>query len=168
MFEKFKNRKFKRKDIENNITELEHVKLAEEQIQEVNVDTLQSEEALEKHAEHYSEDKLWKKIQRFAKKAGASVIYVVLILYYTLQKPELPVRVKATILGALGYFILPIDVIPDIALGAGFVDDLGVLTAALLQVAAYVDDEVKRKAKEKLHAWFGDKVDTSEVDKKLS
>jgi uncharacterized membrane protein YkvA (DUF1232 family) len=165
MFEKFRKRKSKRKNIENKITELE---LDDEQIQEVNVDTSQSEEALQKHAEHYSEDKLWKKIQRFAKKAGSSVIYVVLILYYTMQKPELPVKVKATILGALGYFILPIDIIPDIAFGAGFVDDLGVLTAALLQVAAYVDDEVKRKAKEKLHAWFGDKVDTSEVDKKLS
>ncbi|GIO25525.1 YkvA family protein [Ornithinibacillus bavariensis] len=169
MFEKFKKKKSNRVELDqNNELSPEQIKLDEVQIEEIDIESLQSEEELEKHVEHYSEEKLWKKIQRFAKKAGASVIYVVLILYYTLQKPELPVKVKATILGALGYFILPIDIIPDVALGAGFVDDLGVLTAALLQVAAYVDDEVKRKAKEKLHAWFGEKVDISDIDMKLN
>jgi uncharacterized membrane protein YkvA (DUF1232 family) len=152
MFEKFK----KKKAI--NQEQIEEIK------QEVaNVD----EEEIQKHGEHFSDEKFWKKLGKFAKKAGSSVVYVVLILYYTLQKPEIPMKVKATIVGALGYFILPIDLIPDIALGVGFIDDLGVLTAALLQVAVHVDDEVKSKAKEKLQRWFGEKVDTSEIDEKL-
>ncbi|WP_010096670.1 YkvA family protein [Ornithinibacillus scapharcae] len=126
------------------------------------------ESDIQQHGKHYSDDKLWKKIGKFAKKAGSSAVYAVLILYYTLQKPEIPVKVKATIVGALGYFILPIDLIPDVAFGAGFIDDLGVLTAALLQVAVHVDDEVKAKAKDKLQSWFGNEVDTSEIDNKLN
>ncbi|WP_084288200.1 YkvA family protein [Paucisalibacillus globulus] len=151
MFEKFKKKKI-------NQEEIETVKQKAEAI---------DEQEIQKHGKHYSDDKLWNKISKFAKKAGSSVVYVVLILYYTLQKPEIPVKVKATILGALGYFILPIDLIPDVAFGAGFIDDLGILTAALIQVAVHVDDEVKAKAREKLEKWFGKEVDTSDIDAKL-
>ena len=70
-------------------------------------------------------------------------------------------KVGATIVGASGYFILPIDLIPDVAIGVGFVDDLAVITAALFQVAMYIDENVKKQAKDKLLDWFGDNVDTS-------
>src|SRR5690606_41277761 len=66
-----------------------------------------------------------------------------------------------TIVGALGYFILPFDLIPDIAVGVGYVDDLGVLTAALISVAMYIDNDIKNQAKSKLADWFGDDADTS-------
>lgn len=139
------------------------------QIEQVQQEVMEMEESdIQQHGKHYSDDKLWKKIGKFAKKAGSSAVYAVLILYYTLQKPEIPVKVKATIVGALGYFILPIDLIPDVAFGAGFIDDIGVLTAALIQVAVHVDDEVKAKAKDKLQSWFGLDVDTSEIDEKLN
>lgn len=125
------------------------------------------EQEIQKNRKHFSESKLWEKIQKFAKKAGSAVIYAVLLLYFTLQKPEVPMRVKATIIGALGYFIAPFDLIPDIAIGAGYADDLGVLTAALFAVAMYIDDEVKQKAKDKLTEWFGDNVDTAEIEDRL-
>lgn len=44
-----------------------------------------NEQNIQQHQEHYSEDKLWNKVRRVAKKAGASAIYAVLLLYYTLQ-----------------------------------------------------------------------------------
>ncbi|MDL4842372.1 YkvA family protein [Aquibacillus sp. LR5S19] len=125
------------------------------------------EETIQKHEKHYSDDRYWNKIQKFSKKAGSTVVYAVLILYYTLQKPEIPLKVKITIAGALGYFILPLDLIPDVALGVGFVDDLAVITAALFQVAMFIDDEIKLKAKDKLTKWFGKVVDTSEIDNKI-
>ncbi|WP_420830777.1 YkvA family protein [Oceanobacillus jordanicus] len=124
-------------------------------------------EDITQHEEHFSEEKFWKKVQKFSKKAGTSVVYAVLLLYYTLQKPDVPVKVKATIVGALGYFILPLDVIPDFAIGAGYADDLSVVLFALIQVAIYVDDATKRKAKDKLKDLFGENVDTSEIDSKL-
>ena len=124
-------------------------------------------EQMQKSEKYYSDEKFWDKLKKFAKKAGSSVVYAVLLLYYTLQKPEVPKKTKAIIIGALGYFILPVDLMPDMLLGIGFTDDLGALGIALFQVAMYIDDDVKMKAKAKLEDWFGDGVDTSEIDKKI-
>ncbi|AYC28917.1 YkvA family protein [Paenisporosarcina cavernae] len=122
---------------------------------------------MQEHEKYYSNEGSWNKVQIFAKKAGSNVIYAVLILYFTLQKPDIPLRAKATIAGALGYFIFPIDIIPDVTLGVGFVDDLGMITAALFQVAMYIDEDIKKHAKDKLKDWFGENIDTSEIDDKL-
>ncbi|MCM3595479.1 YkvA family protein [Metabacillus idriensis] len=127
-------------------------------------DTLQELQEAEKH---YSETKFWDKLKKFGKKAGSSVVYAVLLLYFTLQKPEVPKKTKAIIIGALGYFILPLDLIPDLAAGVGYTDDLGALGLALLQVAMYIDDDIKNQAKEKLTEWFGQSVDTSDIDAKI-
>ncbi|MEL3973310.1 YkvA family protein [Rossellomorea oryzaecorticis] len=116
---------------------------------------------------HFSEEKFWNKLKKFGVKAGHSVVYTALLLYFVLQKPDVPKKAKMVIIGALGYFILPTDLIPDFAVGVGFTDDLGALGVALLQVAMYIDDDVKAKAKAKLRDWFGDNVDTSEIDKKI-
>jgi len=95
-------------------------------------------------------------------------VYAVLLLYFTLQKPEVPVKARTIIIGALRYFILPFDLIPDVAVGVGYTDDLGALGVALFQVAMYyIDDDIKNKAKEKLSEWFGDNVDTSDIDGKI-
>ena len=133
-------------------------------------ENLEEQEALEqmkKSEKYFTEEKFWDKLKKFAKKAGSSVVYAVLLLYYTLQKPEVPKKTKAVIIGALGYFILPVDLIPDMMLGVGFTDDLGALGIALFQVAMYIDDDIKLKAKMKLADWFGDAVDTSDVDAKI-
>lgn len=128
----------------------------------------QLEQEIAVAGKHYSEEKFWKKLTRFGKKAGSSVVYAVLLLYYTLQKPSVPKKVKATIIGALGYFILPIDLIPDFLVGIGYTDDLGALGIALFQVAMYIDDDIKTKARTKLTEWFGNKVDTTDIDKKIN
>lgn len=122
---------------------------------------------MENSEKYYSEEKFWQKLKKFAVKAGHTAVYTALLLYYTLQKPEVPKKAKMTIIGALGYFILPFDLIPDVAVGVGYTDDLGALTVALLQVAIYIDDDVKAKAKGKLADWFGHNVDTKEVDQKI-
>ncbi|MEH7384996.1 DUF1232 domain-containing protein [Bacillus sp. JJ1521] len=116
---------------------------------------------------HYSDDKFWEKLKKFALRAGHSVVYTALLLYYVLQKPDLPAKARVTILAALGYFIFPVDLIPDLAVGIGFTDDLGALGVALFQVAMHIDENVKAQAKAKLVDWFGEDVDTSDVDDKL-
>ncbi|MGE6629037.1 YkvA family protein [Bacillus sp. NPDC077027] len=127
----------------------------------------QKKELLEQTEKHYDGQAFWHKLKKTAQKAGVSVVYAVLLLYYTLQKPEVPVKAKTFIVGALGYFILPIDLIPDAMVGVGYTDDLGAITFALLQVAMYIDDGVKFKAKDRLSQWFGEKTDTSLIDQKL-
>lgn len=116
-----------------------------------------------KYTEAYSEPKLFDKIKKFAKKAGIKVIYLALLLFYTLQQPETPRKAKSVIIGALGYFIFPMDLIPDFIPIAGFTDDLTALAGALVMVAMHVNEDTKRKAKERLRIWFGD-YDQSELD----
>ncbi|WP_411953850.1 YkvA family protein [Alkalibacillus sp. S2W] len=126
------------------------------------------EQDIQKNQKHFSEKNFWKKVKNISIKSGSSIIYVVLLMYYTMNKPEVPLSIKATIAGALGYFILPFDLIPDVAAGVGYADDLTVLTAALFQVVMYIDEDIKQQAKDKLNVLFGDDIDTTEVDEKLS
>lgn len=111
----------------------------------------------------YIEEKLFWKLKKYAVIAGKKVVYVVLLLFYTLQKENVPLRAKAIIIGSLGYFISPIDIIPDFIPVLGYTDDFGALMMALAIVSIYIDKEVKSKAKSKLESWFG-QVSESELD----
>jgi len=66
--------------------------------------------------------------------------------YYCSIDPETPARVRAILLAALAYFILPTDLIPDFIVGLGFSDDATVLTAALGIVAGHISDAHKSQA----------------------
>lgn len=103
------------------------------------------------------------KISRIAKRAGAKLVYAALILYYTLQSDKISVKDKAIIIGALGYLISPLDVIPDAIPIVGLGDDLAVLIYVLNKVWGDVSDEIKSKAKDKLDKWF-DEDEIKEID----
>lgn len=103
----------------------------------------------------YSDENFWQKLLNFAKKAGQGVIEKALWLYYAAQRSETPIWAKATIYGALGYFISPLDAIPDITPVIGYTDDLGVLAAAVVTVSMYITEDVKAKTAAKLRDWFG-------------
>ncbi len=111
---------------------------------------------LEKYRGSYSERGLMNKLAAVAKKAGIKAVYAVLLLYYALQSPQTSTKDKSIIYGALGYFILPLDLVPDFIPLAGFGDDLGALVWALSRVLANITDEVSEKARLKLRDWFGD------------
>ena len=107
------------------------------------------------YGKHYTESAFWKKLSRFAKRAGIKIVYYALVLYYVLTDPSTPVRYKAVIAGALGYLILPLDLIPDGFPFAGFADDWAALLAAVAFVASAITPEIKARAQVKLHDWFG-------------
>jgi uncharacterized membrane protein YkvA (DUF1232 family) len=117
----------------------------------------------EKYSTKYTDKKLFEKLKRFSLKAGKKLVYVVLLLYYTLQKDNVPKKVKAVIIGALGYFISPFDFITDFLPILGYTDDFGALMMALAVVAIYIDKETKIRAKSRLESWFGE-VDESELE----
>ncbi len=118
---------------------------------------------IEKYQEHYSESGLWKKMGKVARKAGSKAVYAVLLLYYVLIDKNTPKQYKATILGALGYFILPLDLLPDAIPLVGFTDDLAALIACVKAVWSAVTPDIKRQAHTKLTQWFGPDADTPEL-----
>lgn len=122
-----------------------------------------------KYTKAYSENELIKKILKFAKAAGIELIYLVCILFYVLQQSTTPSWAKSLIIAALGYFISPLDAIPDTIPVLGQLDDWAILVAALGAVAMYVTDDTKAKAKDRLHVWFGDYDEKSleKVENKL-
>lgn len=107
-----------------------------------------------KFANEYSDDSFWSKVKGFAKTAGSNVLEPALKMYYAASDSDTPVWAKTAIYGALGYFILPIDAIPDVVPVVGFSDDLTILCSALAATAASIKDEHVRKAKETLRQWF--------------
>lgn len=96
------------------------------------------------------------KISRIAKRAGAKLVYAALILYYTLESDKVPLKDKAVIIGALGYLISPLDLVPDAIPIAGLGDDLAVLIYVIDKVWGEVSEEVKAKARGRLATWFDD------------
>ena len=106
-------------------------------------------------ADTFDDGSFWNKIKQFALKAGKEVIEKALWLYYAAQQPNTPAWARTVIYGALAYFVLPVDAVPDAIPVAGFTDDLGALAAALGTVSMYVTAQVKTMASEKMREWFG-------------
>ena len=108
------------------------------------------------YANKFSQSEFVEKISRIAKRAGAKLVYAALILYYTLQRYHVSKTDKAIIIGALGYMISPLDVIPDAIPIAGLTDDLAVLLYVLKKVWTDIDPAIVEQAKGKLSKWFDD------------
>lgn len=113
-------------------------------------------EDLTNYVKHFSESDFWKKLKNVARKAGLKVVYAALLLIYVVKSPLTSKTDKGKILGALGYFILPIDVVPDWIPLAGYTDDLAALTWAIYSVAKNITPEIKQQAKDKLRDLFGE------------
>ena len=115
------------------------------------------------YANKFSHSDFVEKISRVAKRAGSKLVYAALILFYTLQSDKISVKEKAIILGALGYLISPLDVVPDAIPIVGLGDDLAVLVYVLKLVWTDIDPEVQERAKQKLSQWF-DADEIKEID----
>lgn len=108
----------------------------------------------ERFSSIYSPTRLRRKIAGCARKAGIKVINMVLVLYYVATDPHTSLKDKATIYGALGYFILPFDILPDSIPLLGFSDDLSALVWAIATISHNITPEIKQRAKEQLGRWF--------------
>ena len=122
---------------------------------------------IEKYQGNYSEKGSLAKLSRVTRWAGQKVVYAVLLLYYVLQNPNVSTKDKSKIWGALGYFILPTDLVLDLIPMVGYTDDLAALLIALHAVATNITPEIKAQAIAKLAVWFND-IDTKEIDKEIS
>ena len=117
----------------------------------------------QKYSKSFSDNLFWIKLKKFARAAGIKVVYSALLLFYTYRREETPGWAKKIIIGVLGYFLSPIDAIPDLTPFVGYTDDLSMLAFALSALAFYVNKEVKGDAQRTLSRWF-DKVDPDELE----
>lgn len=108
-----------------------------------------------KYATSYSQEGLFDKIGKYAKNIGLNLINEALKLWYVTDNPNLPGKTKATIIGALGYLISPLDLIPDVIPVVGYTDDAGAIAIAVAMAQVFINQEVKDKAKAKIDEIFG-------------
>lgn len=111
---------------------------------------------LSDYEKNYSDEGFWKKVKSVAKKAGAEVIFTALKLYYVASSESTPFWAKTVIYGALGYLIIPADLIADVIPVVGYVDDLAVMAMALGTVECFLTEDVILQARKKLSEWFDD------------
>ena len=70
--------------------------------------------------------------------------------FYCATDSATPLPIRATLMGALAYFILPFDVIPDILLGLGYTDDAAIMIAAFTAAKAHITEAHRDRAR----AWL--------------
>ena len=90
----------------------------------------------------------WRKLRRVA----ASIPFAedLLAAYYCAFDRDTPLPVKATLVGALAYFVLPLDAIPDVLPVIGFTDDAAVLATAIRLVANHISPLHRQAARDAL------------------
>ena len=126
-------------------------------------------ENLNKYKKEFSILKLWQKLAKVSKKLGVKVVYTILLLFFAYRRKDTPTWAKSIVLGTLGYFLSPIDAIPDLTPIIGYTDDIGVLSFGMVTIAAYINKDVKEKARATLSSWFNsyEEEDLTDIDQQL-
>ena len=86
--------------------------------------------------------------------AGRAIAQPALEGFELIMDHSTPPKVRISIIGALTYLIVPIDLIPDFIPASGFSDDLVALTAVITLWQHHITPEIKFRAKCKLNNWF--------------
>lgn len=105
--------------------------------------------------EGISSASFWRKLRGMLMVAGNKILFSALVLFNCLKDHDTPAWARGVIVGALGYLILPTDLIPDMLPGVGYGDDWSTIVVALGTVAAYIKESHKLRAKDQLSALFG-------------
>lgn len=100
-------------------------------------------------------DDIFEFIHKRAKRVGRELVEALLILFFALHSPHVPAWAKSTALGALAYFVLPADAVPDVIPLVGWSDDAAVVLAAVATILVHVDECTIERARRRADAWFG-------------
>ncbi|WP_404454735.1 DUF1232 domain-containing protein [Virgibacillus necropolis] len=123
--------------------------------------------AIKGSQKYFSENKFGEKMLNYAKLLGTKLAYYSFLLFYAFKSPNTPKSAKLTIAGALGYLILPLDVVPDFIPLVGLTDDSAVIIYAVYRIISHIDEPIKQKADAKMKKFFGGNYDTKDIDEKL-
>ncbi|MFH4614990.1 YkvA family protein [Vibrio diabolicus] len=98
------------------------------------------------------EKTFWRKMKGSVKKAGEEIAVMGIKSWLAMTDSNTSVRHKAILGGALAYFVLPTDMVPDVLAGVGFTDDMAALTLAANSVGNAITEEHEEQAREKLNS----------------
>ena len=98
------------------------------------------------------EKTFWRKMKGSVKKAGEEIAVMGIKSWLAMTDSNTSVRHKAILGGALAYFVLPTDMVPDVLAGVGFTDDMAALTLAANSVGNAITKEHEAQAREKLNS----------------
>jgi uncharacterized membrane protein YkvA (DUF1232 family) len=93
-------------------------------------------------------------LRRLLRRAGRTLARPAIECLELLVDGRTPPQVRLTMLAALTYLLVPLDLIPDFIPAAGFSDDLVALTALLGLCATHMSDDIRLRAQRKLDSWF--------------
>lgn len=102
----------------------------------------------EQDVKHFDDQGFLRKLARYALRLGRPVVEQLYGLYFILRANTTPMRSKLLIVGALLYFISPIDAIPDLLTPLGFSDDIAVVAMVYKLVKEYLTDDILARAKD--------------------
>ncbi|MHA2782216.1 YkvA family protein [Vibrio harveyi] len=109
-----------------------------------------SDDVLDQTMQAPDEKTFWRKMKNSVKKAGQEIAVMGIKSWLAMADSNTSVRHKAILGGALAYFVLPTDMVPDVLAGVGFTDDMAALTLAANSVGNAITDEHEEQAREKL------------------
>jgi uncharacterized membrane protein YkvA (DUF1232 family) len=98
------------------------------------------------------EEGFWPKLQRLVARSASRLPFAedLLAAYFSATDPATPRHVRATLLAALAYFVVPTDLVPDLVAVVGFTDDAAVLALALQTVSGHIRPKHRSRAKSAL------------------
>lgn len=124
---------------------------------------------LSKYKKYFSIKRLSQKVSTSLDHFGQKGLYSVLLLLYAFKHKDTPFWAKNVVVGVLGYFISPFDVISDFTPIFGYTDDMSLVAFGLVAIASYVNEEVRFKARREFVKWYPQYDDNllNTVDEKL-
>lgn len=102
----------------------------------------------EQDVKNFNDQGFLRKLARYALRLGRPVVEQLYALYFMLQSQDTPMRSKMVIVGALLYFVSPVDLVPDILGPLGFSDDLAVIAMVYKQMKTYLTTDIRARAAE--------------------
>lgn len=111
---------------------------------------------------HYNEETFWQKLRMLPKSSLSQILERALLLRELLLSSSTPLWARASILTALGYFCLPIDLIPDPVPVAGYLDDIAIMGLVLANLDEFVTEEMRLNVHRRLPKSFQTKPEETE------
>ena len=97
---------------------------------------------------HYSDQSFWQKIHSLSGTGGCDLLRKVFTLYALIKAPTTSIGLKVILIGALGYFIAPLDVVPDLIPLLGYSDDLSLIGLVLSNLSSSITPAIEQEVNE--------------------